>query len=211
MNNCVGYGNYKYFLVLLLSCTILLAYGAYLAYLDLSPKVSDHIARFPRWHQRYYTDRQDLFSRLIMKRAEVWIDSLGTAFMIGGVAVGAVGMLALLTAPLPAGLLGYHIYLIWAGMTTNESGKWADFKEDMYDGLVWVKDVDQRESAMASGNSYVQDEYQWPTRSRLFSVITFNAQQPDDNVHWRRAWKLADVENIYDLGFIESLKHVLRN
>ena len=31
----------------------------------------------------------------------------------------------------------YHGYLIWAGMTTNESSKWSDFKEDVGDGYVY--------------------------------------------------------------------------
>ena len=30
----------------------------------------------------------------------------------------------------------YHVYLVWAGSTTNEQGKWGDWKEDVLDGLV---------------------------------------------------------------------------
>jgi hypothetical protein len=57
---------------------------------------------------------------------------------MGGVRGSGVGLLALLTWPLPLGLLAYHIYLIWAGMTTNESGKWADWRDDMADGVVFL-------------------------------------------------------------------------
>ena len=48
-----------------------------------------------------------------------------------------VGMLAASTFLLPLGLLAYHCYLIWAGMTTNESQKWADWRDDMVDGVVF--------------------------------------------------------------------------
>lgn len=35
-------------------------------------------------------------------------------------------------------MFGYHCYLIWAGMTTSESGKWAALAEDAAQGRVWV-------------------------------------------------------------------------
>jgi hypothetical protein len=40
-------------------------------------------------------------------------------------------------APLGAGFLIYHIYLLWIGATTNETAKWADWREDIADGLVF--------------------------------------------------------------------------
>ena len=63
---------------------------------------------------------------------------LSIALNLGSLEVSGVGLLALLTWPMPLGLLGYHVYLIWAGMTTNESSKWADWRDDMDDGVVFL-------------------------------------------------------------------------
>lgn len=57
---------------------------------------------------------------------------------VGGLRASGVGLLALLTWPLPLGLLAYHVYLIWAGMTTNESSKWSDWSDDMAEGVVFL-------------------------------------------------------------------------
>jgi len=40
---------------------------------------------------------------------------LSIALNLGSLEVSGVGLLALLTWPMPLGLLGYHVYLIWAG------------------------------------------------------------------------------------------------
>ncbi|KAJ4371694.1 palmitoyltransferase swf1 [Didymella sp. IMI 355093] len=84
-----------------------------------------------------------------------WLGAKGHYFAIylslyldlGGLSTAGVGLLALLTWPLPLGLLAYHIYLIWAGMTTNESSKWADWRDDMADGVVFLGG--RREDSMA--------------------------------------------------------------
>ncbi|KAE9962660.1 hypothetical protein BLS_010169 [Venturia inaequalis] len=163
---------------------------------------------------------------------EYWIDILGTAFMVGGISRGGVGMLSTLTAPLPLGLLAYHIYLIWAGMTTNETSKWSDVREDMNDGEVFIADLKHSsiDSASASISSMdVVDDYrseasfesEWPQRSRQFLIRTHDGQPPK-NVRpqiadlvvqdsWRRIWHLGDVENIYDLGFWGNVMEALVN
>ena len=63
---------------------------------------------------------------------QIWGDA-----MSDDVGIGATGLLALLTAPLAWGLFLYHVYLVWAGMTTNETAKWAALRDEMYDGYVW--------------------------------------------------------------------------
>ena len=52
--------------------------------------------------------------------------------------IGTVTLLMLMTAPLAMAFLVYHTYLIWAGMTTNESAKWSDWKDDVEDGFVFM-------------------------------------------------------------------------
>jgi len=220
-------GNYKYFLALLLGTSILLFYASYLAYMTLSPEVLYQFEHWPEWHTGSFETRTDFLGRLFGK-VEGWADALSTAILVGGLSRGGVGLLATLTAPLPLGLLGYHVYLIWAGMTTNETAKWADWGDDMNDGLVFMADVKASEVYGSPGKGAVdgQDvprkgsQYVWPVRSRQFLVRTSDGQTPrllqrevDELIvenSWRRCWRLADVENIYDMGFWNNLFEVLR-
>jgi palmitoyltransferase len=140
VNNCLGRGNYKYFLLLLLSTGVLIAYGAYLAWYFLTPLVNAQYTKYESWYTYKPTPATDPTSWTN------WLGAKGHYFAIllslyldaGGLRVAGVGLLALLTWPLPLGLLAYHIYLIWAGMTTNESAKWADWRDDMADGVVFL-------------------------------------------------------------------------
>ena len=104
VNNCVGRHNYRWFLLLLLSLATLLSYGTLLALILLAPEV--RAQRIRSGHNG---------PRAIIQR---W----GSAF-VKDARIGGVGLLAAFTGPLAFGLLGYHVYLIWLGATTNETGK----------------------------------------------------------------------------------------
>jgi palmitoyltransferase ZDHHC4 len=121
VNNCLGKENYRWFLALLLSVGVLEIYGAWLAWCVLSPHF--------RAPLEDATTHDSLWMRFIYRLIE--------AVNIGGFSVAGVGMLATLTAPLPLALLIYHVHLIWTGMTTNETVKWSDWREDMADGVVF--------------------------------------------------------------------------
>ncbi|KAI4660878.1 uncharacterized protein J4E79_005446 [Alternaria viburni] len=201
-------GNYKWFLALLLSTGILIAYGAYLAYYSLSPLVYRHYLKYEGWYR--YSPKQgvntkswfgyfDRKTHYFLIYATIYLD-------MGGVRGSGVGLLALLTWPLPLGLLAYHVYLIWAGMTTNESAKWADWRDDMADGVVFLghrrEDTMQeyrsaapaREHTHASAHSSSstspfptppetppEDEEPpttWPLESRHILIRTRNGQPP---------------------------------
>jgi hypothetical protein len=217
VNNCLGRGNYKYFLALLASTGVLLAYGAFLCYITLAPQVKEHFKKYPEWHISEYAENTDFLGR-VLYWFDRWIDILGTSVELGGICRGGVGFLALFTSPLPTGLLAYHIYLIWAGMTTNESAKWSDWQEDIQEKLVWVTDMDQRTTA------YRQQETVWPRRSDKFLVFTNDGREPRNvasniaqvvldgsKARWRKPDNLKEVDNIYDLGFIGNLKEAFGN
>jgi hypothetical protein len=157
VNNCLGRGNYKWFLALLLSTTILLAYGAYLAYITLSPLAAKRHAKYFTWYAykpKAGSDPQAWPTYLDMKWHN-FFTYVGIYLDVGGLQASGVGLLALLTWPLPFGLLAYHIYLIWAGMTTNESGKWSDWQDDMAQGVVFLGS--RREDTMQE-NKFVPQE-----------------------------------------------------
>ena len=221
VNNCVGRGNYKYFLALLVFTTITLAYGTYLAYATLLPQIYWHFEKYPYWYLTDPSGETDLVNRFFDGLA-YFLDIFQTGLQVGGLRRAGVGLLALMTWPLPLGLLSYHLYLIWAGTTTNETAKWEDWKDDMADGMAWLADLKQRDVNGTDNdgprNSGVP---RWPHTSKHFLVRTNDGQRPrlvaepirelvvEDS--WRQIWRLADIDNIYDLGFWGNLKEYLIN
>ena len=213
INNCLGRGNYRYFLALLLSLGVLQLYGAYLAFFLLRP----------------------VYAAVRPERGSCWGD-VGEAVMFvierGGISIAGVGLLAASTAALPLGLLAYHCYLIWAGMTTNESQKWADWRDDMADGFAFKASRSQvlehnrsrrrgeASNGHASGNgnpvlsvgeSEEDEDVDWPVRSDQMVVRTNDGKPPaGQEALWTRVWSLDEVENVYDLGGWENFLEVLR-
>lgn len=220
VNNCLGRGNYRWFLALLLSTSVILFYGASLAYIVLMPQIRSWLTKHHSFHRVVYGGDSGLKSitGALSRSLHGFIDKLQIAINLGGLSVAGVGLLASLTAPLPLGLLAYHIYLIWAGTTTNESGKWSDWKEDMKDGIVWLADLKTESTGLPRG---VGQECRWPIISRQCMVQTSDGQMPRnlppafgdvvEKESWRRVWRLAQIENIYDLGFWDNLMEVILN
>jgi hypothetical protein len=211
VNNCLGRGNYKHFLALLLSTAILLAYGARLAYIVISPLATEHYNKYERWYNYSRTSPgadMSLWMTYFDMKMHYFINYISIYLEVGGLRASGVGLLALLTWPLPLGLLVYHIYLIWAGMTTNESSKWADWRDDMADGVVFLglrreetmrsnldpkplprRIVDSYSEASSSSNTPIAtppetpDEEEeppttWPLESRHILIRTLNGLSP---------------------------------
>ncbi|KAF2654845.1 palmitoyltransferase swf1 [Lophiostoma macrostomum CBS 122681] len=140
VNNCLGRGNYRWFLALLLSSTLLIAYGAYLAYMVISPLAEQQYKTYEQWYKykpprgsdpNSWTTYKDTKWHNLSTMASIYLD-------IGGLRASGVGMLCLIAWTLPLGLLLYHVYLIYAGMSTNENMKWGDWRDDMADGNVFL-------------------------------------------------------------------------
>ena len=215
--NCIGNSNYAYFIGMLLSLGLLLAYGGYLAYLLLS----ESLQRETSMLDQNTLNRQHWSTGLSWERYfDLWLWAIGEDIRIGG-----VGMLAALTAPLAWGLFWYHVYLIWAGMTTNETSKWADLKDDIADGLIYQS---KRQGASTTGRSSgleVKTIVNWPISSDQWLVRCENGQPPDDDVdiyasststrltsrksRWKRLQSLNEVDNLYDLGFWKNLADII--
>jgi hypothetical protein len=240
VNNCLGRGNYKWFLALLLSTSILLAYGAYLAYYALSPMVLKQYSKYESFYR--YKPKMGVNSKswggYFDRKMHYFLMYTSLYLDVGGIRGSGVGLLALLTWELPLGLLTYHVYLIWAGMTTNESSKWADWRDDMAEGVVFLGQ--RREETMQQGGSVhpsslpsptstfpgspSEDEEPpttWPLESRHILIRTQSGQPPKSlpsriqsvakEDSFERVWNLAAVENVYDLGFWDNIVEVLVN
>ena len=184
----------------------MLAYGAYLTYLILGRTVQwKFLEKNPG-----YPEEKWWSEGMSWGQASSW---WGWAFA-EDIRVGAVGLLALFTAPLAWGLFGYHVYLIWAGMTTNESFKWEEWSEDVQDGYVF-----RREAERGERNERWEPEVEWPARTaqRLVSranKMSLESELPQGMSLGQEPWvpvnDMADVVNLYDLGFWENLRDVFR-
>jgi palmitoyltransferase len=102
------------------------------------------------------------------------------------------------------------MYLIWAGTTTNESMKWSELQADMADGCVFKRDLPE---GRPKDESVEPVRTLWPVESQQIVLRTTDALAPRGAQargigEWDRVWKLAAVENLYDLGFKDNLTDI---
>lgn len=218
--NCLGKGNYAYFIAMLFSISSLLSYGGYLAYLLLTETLQSFVVR----------RSQGIEARQHWSAGRTWSQYFeGWAWAIArDIRIGGVGMLAVLTAPLAWGLFLYHLYLIWAGMTTNESSKWADWKDDIADGLVYRSERFVGDRTSCQQDPEVEPFVEWPISSNQRLVKYEDGVSPAgqlDNAEssatsptrgnvsstpsWKRLHDLHEVDNLYDLGFWDNLLDII--
>lgn len=110
-------------------------------------------------------------------------------------------------------------------MTTNESQKWADWRDDIADGLAYRAKRSQlqthnhlrRYGGGRSGNPALdagaddEPKVHWPLSSDQVLVATRDARPPRGQEGlWTKVERLGEVENIYDLGGWENFKEMLR-
>ncbi|ROT34882.1 DHHC zinc finger domain-containing protein [Sodiomyces alkalinus F11] len=195
INGCVGYGNHRWFVLLLLSTAFLTAYGALLGFSLLSNLIT---SRYPDWS--LWPPRNMDITRYLL----IWSWGLQD-----NVNMGAVSLLAALTSPLVWGLLVYTVWLIYCGTTTNESLKWSDLRDDMDDGLVFKR----RMSPDRPRDTRLESTWtRWPLDAQQVLVRTDDGMPPGPGGPgegaWDRVWNIRGVENLYDMGFWDNLMDV---
>ncbi|KAL7273688.1 palmitoyltransferase swf1 [Rhizina undulata] len=212
INNCVGHANIRYFLLFLTSTNILLTYGCYLSFGIMNELIRQALPKG--------VSLSDLSWALYI---QLW----GIAIVVN-VYVGAVFLLTLLTGILSYSFIAYHLYLIWAGTTTNESFKWSDWRGNIYNGEIMIADPDSDPEETTRNNrlpdsgrrsDFDQVDFDdeemcrhWPRRSKQFLVRVDPARPGSDlprGFLWRRVEALEEIDNVYDLGWRENLKRVL--
>lgn len=205
INNCVGSQNQHYFVLLLFTTGILTSYGGVLGINLMSSKI---LTRFPNWALLPWNansgEGMDIKQYLV-----IWAWGMQET-----VSMGAVTLLALLTSPLVWGLLGYHIWLIYCGTTTNESMKWSDWQCEMDDGFAFTRKIVPAERVK---NLRVEPAWtRWPVEAEQILVRTEDGRPPSRSLDgdlvgvgdWEPVWRLRDVENLYDIGFWDNLVDV---
>ena len=206
--NCLGRGNYVFFVAMVLSLAVMLIYGTHLTYLLLDDFLQDSLVR-----RSQGTDKRSHWGvgRTFSQRIDMWAWAFTEDLYVG-----CIGMLCLFTAPLAGGLFLYHIYLVWAGMTTNESFKWDEWKEDVADGLVY-KHLEVKYDSAPSKDPSLEPSVDWPvtTRQRLINRANGPPLSPVEEVAlqirgWIKILSLREVDNIYDLGFLDNFRDILR-
>ena len=203
--NCIGANNYVYFLSLLLSLSVLLTYGTLLGYSLLSQTLQEIVPPEYQAAMKGWTMYFNIWAIVITADAKI----------------GTVTLLMLMTAPLAAAFLVYHTYLVWAGMTTNESSKWSDWKCDVEDKLVFKA----KRSQIPGAPRYMDlGDQPWPVDSD--QILVLDEEPPADGYilstdsnlvkyhcrpgapvdGWERPDSMGDIANIYDLGFWNNLR-----
>lgn len=197
INSCVGFGNHHYFLLLLLSTAVLTTYGGALGLSILSAYIRFGYPDWTLWPSKTIT-----WTR--------WLGIFGLGVR-GNVGLGAATLLAVLISPLIWGLLLYSVYLVYCGVTTNESLKWSEWKEDMHDGYAFARELPPHARRDIAGEPAWT---RWPAQPGRIFVTTRDGQPPRPELlvpgegEWERVRSLKNVDNIYDLGFWNNLKDI---
>lgn len=142
--------------------------------------------------------------------------------------IGSISLLCLLCAPMVWGIYIYHIYLVWAGMTTNENNKWSRWRDDIADGLVYKLARDQAHQGVSNGETrgsmeakqvdgFTQkgevERSEIPQSFKIDPLLlrTEDGRPPKSREQghvWRRVSHISEVDNIYDLGFWNNLRAI---
>jgi palmitoyltransferase len=123
--------------------------------------------------------------------------------------MGASTLLAAMISPLVWGLFLYSLYLVYAGVTTNESLKWSEWNEDTRDGYAFARPLPANRQIRGE-----PDWTRWPRLPETIMVTTNDAEPPRPEQRcpgvgrWEKIRTLRDVDNVYDIGFWGNLKDI---
>jgi len=195
INGCVGYGNHHWFLLLLFTTAILTSTGAWLGGVYTLNLITSTWPGFT--FQGHGLSWPEYFT--------FWSWAMATE---PGVA--SIALLCYLTTPLIWGLYLYSTYLVYRGMTTNESGKWSDFQLDIADGYIFRRALPPNRQPDRRMEPEAPD---WPKENKYYYARAYReppestADLPGEG-RWEKGgegWTLADVDNIYDIGFVGNM------
>lgn len=204
INNCVGSNNNHWFLLLILTTSVLCSYGAILGTNLMGAKIRQRYPGFTLLPPHLSGDSKISFNEWLV----IWSWALQD-----GVALGSVTLLAGLLSPLVWGLFWYNIWLVYSGTTTNESLKWSDWQLEMNDGFAFQRRLPlNRAKDLRLEPAWTR----WPVEPEQILVRTQDGRppRPDSNIagegEWERPRKLRELENLYDIGFWGNIRDIFQ-
>jgi hypothetical protein len=145
LNQCVGELNYRWFLLFLAYHIFFFGYAAWIVGTLLVSKAVGLQGQI--FHNRATQKDMKANAWLITRYLCTKETALVTVALLAVAMCGAIG-----------GFFGYHMYLQWHGMTTNESFKW-DRAWKLYDRLLEVHDKARKEiEGFAAGEDMLEGE-----------------------------------------------------
>lgn len=195
-NNCVGYGNYRYFLAFLLANFAMLLYGAVILHRLIS-----------RYIQVLLLDGSRPLAHIVdpgLFQWRYWRYVLRSTHYHN-----AVGLFALCIplTPVVAGFLGVHLRYIYLGATTNEVSKWEMINDCIEEGTLYFY-ADASPRTVTDSNSQptivLQKLADGSFNRPLTPAETLRVRQ--NNLQLQQVKDHGDIVNIYDHGFWNNLK-----
>lgn len=105
------------------------------------------------------------------------------------------------------------MYQVWAGITTNESGKWDDTKLDIADGWLFKRRIDKLRRRQSRVEPYVK----WPLETEVVALSRESWPAEDEPElagrgigPWAKVENIHELINIYDIGFWNNIKDIFR-
>ncbi|EGC40165.1 hypothetical protein DICPUDRAFT_147006 [Dictyostelium purpureum] len=195
INNCVGRNNLRYFLLFVLSTSLLCVYGAYLS----------------GWSMYTFIKVKDI-KNLGYTKNGVWTP-VPTTIIIKYLAFESrsilpLGVFCLVIAVFLLSFFFYHIYLIVRNTTTNESYKWENIKDQIkiqrLEEKLKEKEEEERKkenkSQTSSSSSSKDKEIKKRNKSNNNDNKEDKYQVEKDKVYLPLPKTFKEIKNIYNKG-----------
>jgi palmitoyltransferase ZDHHC4 len=194
INNCVGYNNYRWFLLFVIANVILLCYGFYLTGSLLSivvarvqKDVPASFLNYKAWARALYHTKESKITGCLM-------------LLCGSLSTVAIAFLLV------------HIRYLYQGVTTNETQKWEEIGDCIEDGTLFYYqypvEVVAKRAGQANEPSIVLQRLPNGTFHRALTPKE-RIKVEQNGMVLRQVKGFQDINNIYDRGLVNNIFCVL--
>ncbi|ODV93980.1 hypothetical protein PACTADRAFT_4873 [Pachysolen tannophilus NRRL Y-2460] len=201
LNNCVGYYNYKWFILFLISLCWCLIYGSHLCFTVLKNQLLMYRNGQIIGSQNFAT-KFNLNDHTLMQKCIAYF-TIMTKTSLTNERTGIIFLLCSIFSVVVAWFTLEHIYYLYLGMTTNESSKWELLRYLISKECIYYK--------------YYEDTENENKIEKLYLIKDFDGvfyKLSDENcavdVTGAQLFKVTDmkkeIDNVYDHGFWNNVK-----